>query len=201
MPLGEAESGMAKLGFGTIDRSKPLILMIGHNVAGGAYVTEYLEKHGLTDKVELAGICCTSHDLTRIYDKTRIVGPLSRTMKFVQAGIADVIVVDEQCVRTDIREWAERTNTPLISSSEQNTQGLPDRSDADAQAVISDLVSGNEKGAFIYNSGIIGEVAVQTALQVQPERAKMRFLPTPEEAQTLAQRCVECEKCHRMPKS
>jgi acetyl-CoA decarbonylase/synthase complex subunit alpha len=198
MPKGTADAPLADLGFATLDRTKPLILMIGHNVAGGASMVDYLREHNLEDKVELAGICCTSHDLTRIYDKGKIMGPLSRTMKFLQAGIADVIVVDEQCIRTDVREWAEKTQTPLIASSEHNVQGLKDRTKDDPEAIISDLVEGRETGAFLLDSNKVAEVAVRTAMAVKPKREKLRFLPTPKEAQKLAKRCVTCEACHRV---
>lgn len=43
-------------------------------------------------------------DITRVSDKPKVVGPLSRQLMFVRSGVADVVIVDEQCIRTDILE-------------------------------------------------------------------------------------------------
>ena len=56
----------------------------------------------LQDKVEVAGICCTALEVTRYSGRAKVVGPLSRQLFFIRTGIADVIVTDEQCIRTDM---------------------------------------------------------------------------------------------------
>ena len=48
-----------------IDKSKPLIVAIGHNVAGVTYIMDYMEDNNLTDKMEIAGLCCTAFDMSR----------------------------------------------------------------------------------------------------------------------------------------
>ena len=56
----------------------------------------------LGDVIDLAGICCTALDLTRYNNQGKIIGPLSHQIRFIRYGSADVIVIDEQCVRTDV---------------------------------------------------------------------------------------------------
>jgi len=57
--------------------------------------------------------------MTRYYTRARIVGPISWELRFIRAGLADVVVLDEQCIRTDIAEEAAKTNTPVIAASEK----------------------------------------------------------------------------------
>jgi acetyl-CoA decarbonylase/synthase complex subunit alpha len=83
------------MGWGSIDASKPVILVVGHNPASSAEIIDYMRTKGLEDKVEIGGICCTALETTRYSDKAKVIGPLSRQLFFVRAGIADVIVTDE----------------------------------------------------------------------------------------------------------
>jgi acetyl-CoA decarbonylase/synthase alpha subunit (EC 1.2.99.2) len=70
-PKADPESPLVDLGIGTVDTSKPVILVIGHNVLPSAAIIDYLEETGQRDKVEVVGLCCTAHDLTR-YEKREL---------------------------------------------------------------------------------------------------------------------------------
>ncbi|MEM2672593.1 MAG: hypothetical protein QXF20_03255, partial [Candidatus Hadarchaeales archaeon] len=59
-PKADPEAHLVELGMGVIDSSKPVILVIGHNVPPAIGVADYLAKAGLEDKVEVCGICCTA---------------------------------------------------------------------------------------------------------------------------------------------
>lgn len=59
-PKGSDDATIVKLGFGTIDAEKPVILCIGHKVAHGAGIMDYLEDEGLEEDVEVCGICCAA---------------------------------------------------------------------------------------------------------------------------------------------
>ncbi|MEM3614849.1 MAG: hypothetical protein QXK91_06090, partial [Nitrososphaerales archaeon] len=83
-PKADPEAPLVELGMGTIDSSKPMVLVIGHNVPPAAHIIDYLQDHGLMGKVEVAGICCTAHDLTRYNPKAKIVGPLSWQLRFIR---------------------------------------------------------------------------------------------------------------------
>ncbi len=100
-PKAEPEAPLADLGFGVADVSKPTILVIGHNVPSSVGIIDYLDDRGLQGKVEVVGICCTAQDLTRYSSAAKIVGPISWQLRYIRSGLADLIVVDEQCIRAD----------------------------------------------------------------------------------------------------
>ena len=59
---GRPRCTACRAGLGAIDSTKPLVLVIGHNVPPAAHIIDYLQDHGLMGKVEVAGICCTALD-------------------------------------------------------------------------------------------------------------------------------------------
>ncbi|MDI6889122.1 MAG: CO dehydrogenase/acetyl-CoA synthase complex subunit alpha [Methanocellales archaeon] len=190
-PKGDPGAPLVDIGFGSIDTKKPVILCIGHNVVPGAEVINYLRDHDLYDKVEVAGICCTAHDLTR-YDKgAKIVGPLSKQLQFVRTGIADVIIVDEQCVRADVLQEARKTGAAVIATNDKICLGLPDRTKDSPKDVIDNLLGG-APGALILDAEKVGEVAVRTAIKLSETR-KRRALNVVKEAK----KCIQCGLCIR----
>ena len=76
--------------------------------------------------MEVAGICCTAQDLVRYSKKAKIVGPISRQLMYVRSGIADVMILDQECVRGDIVDAARSAGTRVIATSDQICAGLPD---------------------------------------------------------------------------
>ncbi len=98
MPKGDGDAPLVEMGVGTIDSTKPVVLCIGHNVLPGSNVMDYLDETGQEEDFEVCGICCAAIDISRYNDRAKVVGPLSRQLKFIRSGVADVIIVDEQCV-------------------------------------------------------------------------------------------------------
>ncbi|MFC1787457.1 CO dehydrogenase/acetyl-CoA synthase complex subunit alpha [Halobacteriota archaeon] len=197
-PKADPEAPLVDVGIGSIDTSKPVILVIGHNVPPAAAIFDYMEDSGLEDDIELTGICCTAHDLTRYTKKAKIAGPLSHQLRFVRSGIADVIVVDEQCVRADILDEAKKVNAPLISTNYKNFQGLPNRTDDPADEIVSDLVEGRSPGVAILDSDKAGEVATRVAMGVFPKRKKSGIIPEEAEIIEYAKKCTKCLSCQRV---
>lgn len=197
-PKGDPDAPLVEIGPGTIDREKPTILFIGHDVAPGAEVVNYLEAHGLEDKVQLCGICCTAHDLTRYSDRVRIVGPMTQQTKFIKSGLADVVMTDVQCVRTDILEMAKKVKAPVIATNEEMMFGLEDRTKDPADAIVADLVSGAKPGAVILDTEKAGEVAARVAQQVAALRKDYKGLPDLAWLKGEAARCVDCKACQRV---
>ncbi|MEM3522936.1 MAG: CO dehydrogenase/acetyl-CoA synthase complex subunit alpha, partial [Candidatus Bathyarchaeia archaeon] len=196
-PKAEPNAPLTDIGMGAIDTSKPVILVIGHNVPSAISIMNYLDKNGLYGKVEVAGICCTAHDVTRYDPKAKIVGPISWQLRFIRSGIADVIVVDEQCIRADTLLEAKRIKAPVIATSEKNCLGLENRTNYNPDTIVSDLVNGVIEGALILDSEKVGEVAVKTALQIAPIRNKFKVLPEIEELINEAKKCTQCNECRR----
>ncbi len=196
-PRGDPEAPLVDIGVGTIDKKKPVILTVGHNVAPGAEIVSYTEEHGKVDDIEICGICCTAHDLTRRTSSGKIIGPLSMQTRFVRSGIADVLVLDEQCVRTDLVEEAEKVKAPVIATSDKACHGLKDRTKDPVDEIVKDLVTGKETGVLILAPEKVGEVAVKVAEKVAPKRKKMKAIPEKKELIKEAKKCIECDDCQR----
>ncbi|MDP2218211.1 MAG: CO dehydrogenase/acetyl-CoA synthase complex subunit alpha [Methanolobus sp.] len=203
MPKSDPEAPLAEIGMGCIDATKPMLLVIGHNVAGVANMIDYMHENDLSDKIELGGLCCTAIDMIRYQmDKggqpyAKVVGTLAKELKMIRSGIPDVIVVDEQCVRADVLDEAKRLSIPVITCNEKIMYGLRNRSKDKADNIIEDLVSGKEAGALILDLDLLGEVAPRLVMKVAPLRKEkgIKALPSDEELTALAGKCVHCGAC------
>ena len=196
MPKGDPEAPMAMVGYGTIDKEKPVIMCIGHNVLPSVDIIDYLMEKDLFDEVEIGGLCCTAHDMSRYNKRSKIVGPISWQLKFIKAGIPDLIVVDEQCIRTDVMVQAKEIGVPVIAASEKSCLGLPDRTNDPADEVIDDLISGKTPGALIIDPRKIGEIAVKVAMAVRKKRGDNKLVEIGE-LSDLAAPCRTCVECVR----
>jgi len=196
-PKADPEAPLVELGFGVVDSTKPVILVIGHNVPPAVEIVDYLKANGLYGEVEVCGICCTAHDITRYNPKAKIIGPISWQLRFIRSGIPDVVVVDEQCIRADALVEAQKIKAPVIASSEKNCLGLQDRTHDPVDRIIEDLVSGKVPGALILDPFKVGEVAARTAIKVAPERKKFKVIPSTEDVVEGAKKCRKCNECRR----
>jgi acetyl-CoA decarbonylase/synthase complex subunit alpha len=192
-PTSVADTPLVDMGWGSIDRKKPVILVVGHNPASSSEIIDYLRKKGLEDKVEIAGICCTALETTRYSDKAKIVGPLSRQLFFVRAGIADVIVADEQCIRTDLTDEASKVGAVVIASSDKACRGLAEVSDKPTDEVVKAMVDKGEH-CLILDHEKAAEVAVEAALKIAPKRKKEEPIDE-KKAIELAKACAACGSC------
>jgi len=196
-PKADPEAPLTDLGFGIADISKPTILVIGHNVPSSVGIIDYLTDKGLLGKVEVAGICCTAHDITRYSSMAKIVGPISWQLRYIRSGLADLIVVDEQCIRADTLVEAQKVKTPVIASSEKNCLGLENRTESASENIISDLVEGKVPGVLILDPDKVGQVAVETVMKVASKRNKFSVIPKIEEIIDAARKCTQCNECRR----
>jgi acetyl-CoA decarbonylase/synthase complex subunit alpha len=196
-PKADPEAPLIKMGIGSVDTSKPVIMCIGHNVVPSVGIIDYMKESKLDDKMEVVGLCCTAFDNTRYYDRAKIVGPISWQLRFIRGGYADVVVLDEQCVRTDASDEAHRVKAPVIAASEKNCMGFKNRTNDPADEIVADLVSGKEAGVLILDPEKVGEVAVKVAQKIAPIRKKYKALPEIEEIKTLAKTCRQCNMCQR----
>lgn len=196
-PKADPEAPLTDLGFGIADVSKPTILVIGHNVPSSVGIIDYLTDKGLAGKVEVVGICCTAHDITRYSSMAKIVGPISWQLRYIRSGLADLVVVDEQCIRADTLVEAQKVKAPVIASSPKNCLGLEDRTKSPAKEIISDLSRERVPGVLILDSDKVGEVAVETVMAVAPTRNKFRNIPEIEDIMAAAQECTGCNECMR----
>lgn len=196
-PKADPDAPLIPMGIGSVDNTKPVIMCIGHNVVPSVGIIDYMKDAKLDDKMEVVGLCCTAFDNTRYYDRAKIVGPISWQLKFVRGGYADVVVLDEQCVRTDVFNEAERVKAPVIAASEKNAVGFKNRTNDPADQIVADLVSGKVPGVLILDPDKVGEVAVKTAQKIAPIRKKFSVLPEIDQIKALAKTCRQCNMCQR----
>lgn len=196
-PKADPDAPLVDIGFGVVDTTKPVIMIVGHNVPPAVEIVNYLQENGLYSEVEVTGLCCTAIDVTRYNPKAKIVGPISWQLRYIRSGIPDVIVVDEQCIRADSLVEAQKIKAPLIASSPKNCLGLPNRTHDPADDIVADLVSGKAIGALILDPDKVGEVAVRTAMMVAPRRKKFKVIPSVEDVIKDAKKCLKCNDCRR----
>lgn len=196
-PKADPDVSLVDIGLGVIDSTKPVIMVVGHNVPPAVEIVNYLQKNGLYGMVEVTGLCCTAIDMTRYDAKAKIVGPISWQLRYIRSGVPDVIVVDEQCIRADSLVEAKKIKAPLIAASPKNCLGLPDRTRDPADEIVADLVSGRTPGALILDPEKVGEVAVKTAILVAPKRKKFKAIPDVEDVIKGSKRCRRCRECRR----
>jgi acetyl-CoA decarbonylase/synthase complex subunit alpha len=72
-PKAEPEAPLAELGLGVVDSTKPVIMVVGHNVPPAIEIMDYITDNQLFGKVEVCGLCCTAHDITRYESRAKIV--------------------------------------------------------------------------------------------------------------------------------
>jgi acetyl-CoA decarbonylase/synthase complex subunit alpha len=199
-PKGDPNAPLTEIGLGILaDTMKPVVLLIGHNVCAAVELVDYMRKvvGEPGEVIEVVGICCTAHDIARYTNRAKIIGPISYQAKFIRSGVADVIVVDEQCIRTDVLKLAASVKAPVIAVSEKACYGLPDMTEEPVDKVLEALVSGRVGGALILDLEKAGEVAAKLAVRVAPLRRKFKVIPSEEEIKGLAAKCTYCGTCSR----
>jgi acetyl-CoA decarbonylase/synthase complex subunit alpha len=194
-PTSVADTPLVDLGWGAVDRTKPVVLLIGHNPVTAIPIVDYINANGLQDKVEVAGICCTAIEVTRYSSRAKVVGPLSRQLFFIRTGIADVIVTDEQCIRTDVPIEAAKVGSAVIATSDKVCYGFEDVTKKEADEVVRDMVN-QGKQTLILDPDKAAEVAVKVALELAPKREKV--LTKPEEVPDLAKDHRLCNMCSQV---
>jgi acetyl-CoA decarbonylase/synthase complex subunit alpha len=193
-PTSVADTPLVDLGWGAVDRTKPVICLVGHNPVTAIPIVDYLNANGLQDKVEVAGICCTALEVTRYSSRAKVVGPLSRQLFFIRTGIADVIVTDEQCIRTDMPIEAAKVGSAVIATSDKVCYGLEDVTKKEADEIVREMVNG--KQTLIFDPDKAAEVAVRLAMELAPKRNKV--LVKPEEVPDLAKDHKLCNMCSQV---
>lgn len=167
LPKGNPHMPLISTGLKSVDLHRPAILVIGHDAQIGI---EILRQSN--EKIGVYGLCCMGHDIARYSNKVKIVGNLSQQIKFVRTGFADVVVVDEQCIRPDLVSEVNKTGAAFITTSYTCTCGLPDMSDENTQDIIAKITARKVQGALIPDHKKAGEVAIKVAMILHKKRKK-----------------------------
>jgi acetyl-CoA decarbonylase/synthase complex subunit alpha len=120
---------------------------------------------------------------------------LSRQLFFIRTGIADVIVTDEQCIRTDMPIEAAKVGSAVIATSDKVCYGLDNDTKKEADEIVRDMVN-QGKQTLILDPDKAAEVAVRVALELAPKRNKV--LVKPEEVPDLAKDHKLCNMCSQV---
>jgi len=200
-PKGQENVPFAEIGLGVIDPTKPTVLCIGHNVADGIEIIEYMEKAGYGkpgEKIEVAGLCCTAHEIARESEGTaKIIGPISHQLRFLRLGFADTIVVDEQCISLKLVQEAKRMMSPVLAGTDKAMYGLPDLTELPADEIVKLLVTGRYPGAVILDEEKMGEVATKLAIEMAAIRGKFKRMLSLDDLKKIAQECIGCNLCRQ----
>ncbi|MHA2294632.1 MAG: CO dehydrogenase/acetyl-CoA synthase complex subunit alpha [Candidatus Hodarchaeales archaeon] len=196
-PKAEINAPLIEIGLGVADTKKPTIMVVGHNVVPSTAIIDRMEELGLMDKIEIAGICCTAIDNARYDSRAKIIGNISQQLRYIRSGRADVVVIDEQCIRADIVQEAQKLGAPVISTTDKAFRGLKNRTDDSPEEIIHSLASGKEAGVAIFDYEKLGEVVVELVQKVAPIRNKRSILPSAEELKAYAMSCNSCRNCIR----
>ncbi len=191
-PSSVQDTHFVDMGWMSVDITRPTILCIGHNAVTSNSVVDYLLAKDLSEKVEVAGICCTALDLARYTEKAKVIGPLSRQRFYVRSGLADVILTDEQCVWVDMPEEAKKAGTALIAVSDKGAFGLDDVTDLEVDDIIR-MVFDEDQQVLIQDPLKAAEVAVRVAIAKSDSRKKEIILPG--QVPELAKECKNCGLC------
>ncbi len=199
MPKAEPNVPLTDTGFGIVDKNKPVIVVVGHNVMYSKPILDYLEEAGRLDDFEVAGLCCTAHDMTRVSKgKSKVFGPISYQLRVIRSGLPDVMVSDEQCIRADLLEACKSMGIPLIATSDAAARGLPDASDWPVEKIVNALVSGELPGVFLPVPEKVGQVAPLVAEAIFKKHGgnrKYRFFASDEELWSEINKCTQCMSC------
>ncbi len=193
-PTSVANTPLVDLGWNSVDKTKPIILFVGHNPATSTVVVDYLRENDLYDKVEFCGVCCTALETSRYSDKAKVIGPYSRQLFFLRSGFADVIMTDEQCIRTDMPIEATKAGSALIATLDKVMYGLEDATEIDTGEIVKKMVE-EKKHFAILDPKKAAEVAVKVAMAIAPQRRKEWI--TEQEATELAKKCSLCGICEQ----
>src|SRR3990167_3986550 len=150
---------------------KPAILCIGHNSITGIEIMQYLDENNLSEKIDLYGLCCMATDMSRSpKGGVKIAGNQRDQLKFIKSGIANVIVLDSQCIRTDILHHASKMGIPVVATNPECSLGLPDRTGDKTEKIVDDLISQREAGVLIFDKKKIAQVAAETSIDRKSTR-------------------------------
>lgn len=110
--------------FGVIEKKKVNIIVHGHEPALSDVLAEIAMSDEMQEKaiaagadgVNVAGLCCTANEILMRHG-IPIAGSFLQQELAIMTGVADVMIVDVQCVMPALRDAAKCFHTKLLSTS------------------------------------------------------------------------------------
>ncbi|MEK6599311.1 MAG: acetyl-CoA decarbonylase/synthase complex subunit alpha, partial [Deltaproteobacteria bacterium] len=163
MPKGESNSKLINIGLETIDTSKPVILVIGHNSFVAHEIMRLIEGRGLKDKIEVCGLCCAASDGARHSHDFKIIGNQSAQLDVIKSGIADVVILDTQCIRADVVREANKIGSLVIATTQEAALGLEDLTDAPVDKLKGHILKNG--AGIILDKKMAAEIALNIGVR------------------------------------
>src|SRR3990170_2777799 len=180
MPKGESDSKLVNIGLEIIDVSKPVILIIGHNSFVAHEIMHLVEDRGLKDKIEVCGLCCAASDGARHSHGFKIIGNQASQLDVIKSGIADVVILDTQCIRPDVIAEADKVNSLVIATTQETAFGLKDLTDTPLDEASEYILK--DGTGIILDKKKAAEAALNTAVNSQKSEVRRKttsHLPPP----------------------
>src|SRR3989338_519778 len=180
MPKGESDSKLVNIGLEIIDVSKPVILIIGHNSFVAHEIMHLVNDRGLKDKIEVCGLCCAASDGARHSHDFKIIGNQALQLDVIKSGIADVVILDTQCIRPDIMAVADKVNSLVIATTQETAFGLKDLTDTPLDEASEYILK--DGTGIILDKKKAAEAALNTAVNSQKSEVRRKttsHLPPP----------------------
>ena len=169
-PSSQADTGLVDVGWGTVDVTKPVILVVGNDTVSAICLVDYLRQSGLENKIEVVGIGPVAHDLVRYRPRAKIAGTLSSLPFFLRRGIADVVMCGGGNMLTDIAAETMATGAAFIATDAGAAYGLEDLSVRNTEEILIELL--REKGILLPDPTKAAAVAVEAALKLSMSRRR-----------------------------
>ncbi|OQX22539.1 MAG: hypothetical protein BWK75_00520 [Candidatus Altiarchaeales archaeon A3] len=137
-----------EIGFGAIDKSKGIVLIIGD------YVPNIDKSINSKTNFETIYLGPDAFD----FSNTTIGGNFTSELIYEKINLADVIVIGTGNVRTDVIENVKKFGIPIIAVSDRNMAGLADLSGLMAGEIFKRLMSREISGCYIKDSEKLADV-------------------------------------------
>jgi CO dehydrogenase/acetyl-CoA synthase alpha subunit len=169
-PSSRADTDFVDVGWASVDKTKPIILVAGSDTVLAVYLVDYLRHSNLEGKIEVAGVGPVAHDLVRYSPLAKIAGTLSGLAPLLRSGGADVVLGGGGNLLTDIAAETRAAGTAFIATDAAAAYGLEDRSAGDTEEILIALQQ--DKALLVSDPVKAASVAVEAALRLSASRGK-----------------------------
>lgn len=181
-------------GLGSVDKTKPCLAFAGDDFLPAWYAVSRLKELGLQDRIEVCGIGSVACELPRFYDSAKVLSSMPKLNKALDVVKPSVLVISESCGIIDVLRISQASGTKVITTSRNQTFGLPDKTAAEVGEIVAALLAG-EPGVAVTDPEKAAVVALEVVKQYQT--SKVQTSVNSVEWQERCRACATCQDaCH-----
>lgn len=181
-------------GLGAVDNKKACLAFAGDDFLPAWYAVERLKEQGMQDDVEVCGIGSVGCELPRFYDSAKVLSSMTKINKTLGVVKPGVLVYSEGCGMISDLKASLGLGIKLITTSRNQTFGLPDCTEKKIEDIVKDLLAG-EQGAAIFDPEKAAVVAVEVVNQYRNNQVQTNINIA--ESQERCRSSVTCQDaCH-----